>query len=264
MFNQGSYQEMPIGDINLASAMAYAEKPGRDYLHENPDLPAKKVTEVMQEIGAAAIHVERRMDDTFWLDSFLLALDPVDPSFDPYPIPHPLEKFVYKSIPEKPRKPPMESPLVAEWARMPGLKLIDGRPVVGKEDMNKFADKQVAKGMAPYKKGRGTQAWNVLSEARESSDHCVYVPWHPYYGLQQTCNQLYYFDANTAGAAGLQANEYLDILSLWNVVQELPGTLRGPLKNWPKDSTYSKITPALAGFTSDFLHDTLGTKAVNP
>lgn len=245
------YQGSQIEDVRLAWEVARAEKPGRDYLHANPDLSKEKVAEVAYEIGAAAMHAEMTLiqkPSPYDFDLDFLSDDCKYQAYEPYE---------YKSIPKVPNL--KESPLIVEWAQIPGMKLINGRPVAGKEDMNNFGNKQIAEGKASYRKGDGRQVWNILSHTASSINSVEYVPTHPQYHLQQTFSQLQYFNAEAAENAGLETGEYIDLYSLYELSLQLPQILR-ELPTRASDENrwmFKGITPAKAAFVASFLNETL-------
>jgi hypothetical protein len=241
-FMAEQFDESPyIQDVDLAWEIAHAEKPGRDYLYDNPELPRRDVIAVAYEIGAAAMHAERQLTST-------------DPSFDFEMRSWFYGHYEYKTVPVPEQELKLkDSPLVAEWAQLPGMKLIDGRPVVGEDDMRAFTRRRIAAGES-MNKGTGVEVYGLLHNVTEHE--VEYIPDHPRYAMQQAARSLRFFDRDTAQEAGLEVGEYttyVDLLSLYEFACQLPGLVRHDGKRWDFGLTASKAS-FLTSFMNDILH----------
>ncbi len=252
-----------IQNKDLAWEVAHAEKPGRDYLHDNPLLPRDKMIEIATEIGAASMHAT------------LKELDKRNPYAEDSYTDRPVQigmynTFHYTSFPKQEKQLNLvESPLVAEWAKLPGMKLINGRPVVNKQDMTAFAVRQKEEGKANYNKGMGSEVWNRLSRAKWDAEDMEYVPEHPLYAIRELSNKLQYFDRKTSEEAGLELveeslfqeeKEYVDLFSLYEVGAHLQEAINQIPKRKPDEyrrfSTHH-LSEGKAKFLSEFLKDML-------
>jgi hypothetical protein len=247
-----SLDELRIQDEVVAWEVAYAEKPGRDYLHDNPDLPRNQVIAVSYEIGRAAMYAEQVMTPSYLRD--------------PYVPP-----YEYRSVPPRSKELPKleESPLIAEWAKIPGIKLIAGRPVVSEADMRSFGNQQISSRAAIYKRGWGARVWGALCRGVQTSMR--YAPGTPEYPMQQTLDAIQYFDEDTAQQAGLEViehvgrnqfsapTEYLDLYSLYRTLPELRRLVEDRAA---RPSGFGGFGPESVSFLESFLAETLRLEAL--
>jgi hypothetical protein len=275
-----------IQDVNLAWELAHVEKPARDYLYDNPDLPRRDVIAISYEIGAVVMEVQRELTprvspsvpEDYWSYSYdnpefsrkdaiahafqsgVVAME-VEwdhaarskvPPFDPAGHwSYSSRRYEYKTVPV-PERELKGSLLVAEWAQIPGMKLIDGRPVVGEDEMRAFTRRRIAAG-EHMNKGAGVEVYGLIHGA--ALHDIEYIPGHPRHALQKAAGSLRFFDEDTAKRAGLAVREwgtYLDLFSLYEFASQLPALVHYDGKRW-----LFGLTPSKARFLTSFMSDIL-------
>lgn len=194
----------------IARDMADAEKPGRDYLLAHPNLKPEQVRTITYHMGVAAGRRE------IIHEGFGLGLDHYDfkSKYDSYPT-------IPKSWLDRNTLGPLhleDSPLVEEWSHIPGMRLLNGRPVINEQDMRAYANEAREKG-AVHRKEMGARVWGALRDSIWRKD--AYAPTEKKYAGNHVFSRLQYFTKHEAEEAGLPADDYLDLYSLYKLRDDL-------------------------------------------
>jgi hypothetical protein len=206
-----------IEDDGLAEAIAYAEKPGRDYIVEQDNPPtSSELLKIGYAIGHAAANAEAqymRSDDFYLLD---LPGDPMPSRSISKNWLHAYKGYLPDDIVHPVRME--ESPLIAEWAQIPGIKLIDGRPTVGAEDVVHIAREWQRQGGPKGSKEIGLNLWRTLRDRIDVDTE--YIHGDPRREAYMLLNRIQFFDPDDAREAG-DLGDRMDLYSLYAVMPDL-------------------------------------------